>query len=390
VAPGNLLDVALTEDRNITVFSGYCKRVRFRKSNCRICLDVCPENAISLYPGPTINSGCSDCGLCQNACPTEVFQNELYTDQHLLNQARAFLGKDQPPGEKKRLCIRCQFAEGQNNGSLLVPCLGRVTENIFLGAAVSGFDEVELTKGPCSECRLKQGEKLLTDAITTSRVLLESMGLGRFSISVEEREKKKEKEEVFSRREVFSKTSKKVKDKTTSFLHHKEKAIRENVQEMLSNKRETGNGKRRSPRREFLRKLLKPKEGAGGIGAQYKPEFPWKKMEIDEKRCSACGICQALCPTGAIRKKWEHERQLTCFTSSSCTNCFLCKEACPEQAIEFEGEFFLADLLEDEERIVARVDVTSCFLCGEVITAGKSKLCPTCRKRQVQPMHIKV
>jgi formate hydrogenlyase subunit 6/NADH:ubiquinone oxidoreductase subunit I/coenzyme F420-reducing hydrogenase delta subunit len=309
-----------------------------------------------------------------------------------LNQARSKLEKDRPPGEKVRLWFHCHYAEGQNNDSLLVPCLGRITENIILGAAVSGFDGVELTKGTCSECRLRQGEKSLTYAITTSRGLLESMGLGRFSISVEEREKKKEqeREEVLGRREIFSKTSKKVKDKAASFLYHKEKAIRENVQEILSNKREAGNGKRRSPRREFLRKLLKPKEGADIIVAQNKPEFPWKKIEIDEKRCSACGTCQALCPTGAIRKKREHEHQLTCFTSSSCTNCFLCREACPEQAIAFEGGFSLADLLEDEEKIVARVDVTSCFLCGEVITAGKSKLCPTCRKRQVQPMHIKV
>lgn len=390
MAPGNLLDVALTEDRNITVYSGYCMRVRFRNSNCRICLEVCPENSISLNPGPTINSGCSDCGLCQNACPTEVFQNELSTDRHLLNQARSFLEKDQPPGEKSRLWIHCRLAEGQHNDSLLVPCLGRITENIILGAAVSGFDGVELTKGACSECRLKQGGKLLTYAISTSRVLLESMGLGRFSISVEEREQRKGKEEVLSRREIFSKTSKKVKDKAASFLYHKEKALRENVQEILSYKRKAGNGKRRSPRREFLRQLLKPKKGANRIVALYRPEFPWKKIEIDEKRCSACGTCQALCPTGAIRKKWEHESQLTCFSSSSCTNCFLCQEACPEQAIAFEGEFSLADLLEDEEKIVARVDVASCFLCGEVITAGKSKLCPTCRKRQVQPMCIKV
>ncbi len=390
MAAGDLLDIALNEDRHITVFPGYCKRVRFRKSNCRICLDVCPENAISLHPGPTINSGCSDCGLCQNACPTEVFQNELSTDWHLLNQARSFLGKDRPPGEKRRLRIHCHFTEGQNSDSLSVPCLGRITENILLGAAVSGFDGVELARGICTECRLKQGEKLLTYAITTSRGVLESMGLGRFSIRVMERKIKKEKKEVLSRREIFSKTSKKVKDKAAFFLYHKEKAIRENVQEILGNKREAGNGKRRSPRREFLRKLLKPKKGANGIVAQYKPDFPWKKIEIDEERCSACGTCQALCPTGAISKKREQGSELAYFTGSSCTNCFLCKEACPEHAIQFEEKFSLVDLLEDEEIVVARVDVTSCFLCGEVITAGKGKLCSTCRKRQVHPMHIKV
>lgn len=385
----NLLDVALSEGRNINLFSGHCKRVRFRKSDCRRCLEVCPENAISLDPGPTINSGCSDCGFCLNACPTEVFRNELSTDRHLLNQARSFLGKARRAGERERLFIHCHLAESQNIDSLPVPCLGRITENIILGAAVSGFDDVNLTKGDCSGCRLKQGEELLTYAVTSSRVLLERLGLGRFSISIEEREKKKGKEEVFSRRDIFSRTSKKVKEKATSFLYQKERAIRENVQEILGNKRETGNGKRRSPRREFLRELLKPKEGTDVIVPPYEPELPWKKMGIDEKRCSACRACQALCPTGAISKKREHGRQLAFFNSSSCTNCFLCKEACPEQAIEFEGNISLVDLLEDEEKIVARVDLTSCVICGEVMTAGKSKLCSTCRKRQMQTMYVK-
>lgn len=390
MAPGNLLDVALTEDRNITVHSGFCKRVRYRKSDCRICLEVCPENAISLSPGPAINGGCSDCGLCLNACPTEAFRNDLSTDRHLLNQSRSSLEKDRTPGGKRKLFIHCHLAERRNEDSLPVPCLGRITENVILGAAVSGFDGVELTKGACSGCRLKQGEKLLIDAITTSRGLLENTGLGRFLIDVKEREKKEGKEEVLSRRDVFSRTSRKVKEKAVSFLHRKESAVRENVQEMLGKGREAGNGKRRSPKREFLRDLLEPIGETVGIVEENKPKLFWKRMGIDESKCSTCGTCQILCPTGAVFGKRRDGCQTHYFNSALCTNCFLCREACPGQAIVFEGDVSLADLLRDEAEIVARVDLGSCMNCGEDITAGKGALCPTCRKRQVRPVHVKV
>ena len=104
MAAGFVLNVVLNEAHNICVIPGFCQRVRFRKSNCQRCLEICPENAISLNPGPAINSGCTDCGLCLNACPTEVFRHEFHTDRYLLNQARAIFGKDrhQPQAEKKR------------------------------------------------------------------------------------------------------------------------------------------------------------------------------------------------------------------------------------------------------------------------------------------------
>lgn len=388
MAPGNLLEVVLSQDRNIKVDAGYCKRVRYRKSDCRICLEICPENAISLNPGPTINGDCSDCGLCRAACPTEVFRDDHSTDRRLLNQAKSRSGKA-PPEQDKRLSIHCHLAEGRNADSLPVPCLGTVTENIHLGAAISGFDEVELTKGICSGCRLKRGETMLLDAVTTSRALLESVGAGRVVIRVVERAKKKGNEEILSRRDVFSRTSRKVMDKAASFLHRKESAIREDVQEILGDKREAGNGKRRSPRRELLRTLLKSKAGVNGLAARNRTEFPWRRMEVDEKRCAACGTCRALCPTGAISRNVEQGRHLACFTRSSCANCFLCREACPEQAIAFEGGLTLADLLDDDADVVARVDLTSCVACGEGMPAGNGRFCPTCRKRQVQPMHGK-
>ena len=375
----DILNLILNETPHIIAFPGSCKRVRFRKNNCQRCVDICPEKVISLNSGPTINHSCSDCGLCQNVCSTEVFQNELCTDQYLLNQAQSFLDQDKSSGGKKTVTFYCHQAENEYEHSLFIPCLGRITENIILGVALSGFDEVILIKGICSQCRLKQGDGLLTNALLVAHGLLEGSGLEKFSVGVKEKGKKKER--ILGRREIFSQISDQVKNKATSFLYHREKDFQRRLAGNLQNE----DGKRVSPRRRLLEKLLGQKDWQKAMVLRYRPEFPWGNIKIDEKICSICGTCLVLCPTGAISKKLEEGSQTFYFKSSLCTNCSLCKEACPQKAIDFEEDFALAGLLEGDAKIVATVELTSCLGCGEIIPAGRGKLCPTCRKRQGWP-----
>ena len=380
-----LINAFLNEDLNIRVVTGLCQQARFRKSDCRRCLVICPEKAIFLNPGPVINKGCSDCGLCLNACPTEVFRHELHTDLYLLNQARALLGKyrHQPAAEKKRLLIHCQLAENRDTNSLLLPCLGRLTATIILGAALSGFDEAVLTKGICSRCRYGQGEKLLTDSIAASRVLLESAGLADFEIRITQKEQ--DEEAPLGRREIFSEISDKVKNKAASFLYRREKAIREKLGHCPESK--TGRGY--LPQRQLLRRLLEQNRPQKDTMVEYNPEFPWGKIKIEHRQCSGCCTCAALCPTGAVSKKIENNCLFLYFNSALCTNCSVCRAACPEHAIDFEEDFAIEDILAQEPTVVAAIKLNTCLVCGELIAAPKGKLCSTCRKRQTWPMYVK-
>ena len=361
------LNAVLKETHNICVSPGFCQRVRFRKSNCQRCLEFCPENAISLNPGPIINSGCTDCGLCLNVCPTEVFRHEFHTDRYLLNQAIAIFGKDrhQLQAKKKELVFHCHRAEKRHSNSLGLQCLGRITANIILGGALAGFDEAVLTKGICSQCRFQKGEKLLTNSIAVCRVLLESAGLGRFAISIKEKEK--DKEAPLDRRELFSIISHKVKEKAASFLYHQEKAIREK----LARSPENETGKRLSPERDSLRKLLKQNRPENTMVVKYNPKFPWGKIKIEQDKCSACGTCAALCPMGAISKNMKNDCQLLYFNSSLCTNCSLCRAACPENAIGFEDDFDLADIIAEEATVVASIQLGTCIICGQISAQEK-------------------
>ena len=52
-------------------------------------------------------------------------------------------------------------------------------------------------------------------------------------------------------------------------------------------------------------------------------------IEIDIKRCNACGFCEGVCPNGAITV----DRECASIDANLCTECGACIEACPRNVI---------------------------------------------------------
>jgi len=381
---GIILDAVLDETHHVSVTSELCKRVRFRRSTCQNCVDVCPDNAITLSPGPGINDNCSNCGLCQNACPTEVFQNDVNWDRHLFKQVESLLSKDQTSGVKKRLFIHCSQAKKQNKNSLAIHCLGKLSENVFLGAVLSGLTEMNLAKGHCSQCHLKNGETLLTSSMTTSREMVENIGLNKLALRLIEAQKDSFKDAPITRRELFSKiVHRETVDATSVLSEQADGDIANTPLEMKA-------GTRPSPKREVLRNLIKQNGRGNNNVNTIHQALPWKKMKVDEANCVACAICVNVCPTGALTKIFENNQVVRHLDSSLCTNCYLCQEACPERVISFEKAYAATDLNKAHTYVVARIDMTSCAICGETIPARRGVICTTCEKRQISPMFMNV
>ena len=386
---GILLSAVLDETQHVSVTAELCKRVRFRRSTCQNCVDVCPDNAITLSPGPSINDNCSNCGLCQNACPTEVFEGDVNRDQLLLRQVKSLFGKDQTLGTKKGLFIHCSQAKKQNKCSLAINCLGNMSENIFLGAALSGMARMNLVKGRCSQCHLKNGETLLANSMITSQEIVEHIGLKKLALSLNEAQKDSIKDAPLTRRELFSKITHRETVGATSVLSEQANG------EIASTQLEMKNGTRPSPKREILRSLIKQNvikhNGRGNTNVNIiQQALPWKKMKVDEANCVACAICVNVCPTGALTKVFENNQVVRHLDTSLCTNCYLCQEACPERVISFEEAYVAADLIKEQTYVVARIDMTSCAICGETIPARRGEICTTCEKRQISPMFMNV
>jgi ferredoxin len=377
--------LAQTQGPGVSVSPELCQKVRFPKSTCRRCVEICPEKAISLDPGPQISDLCSGCDLCVRACPTEVFESELYPDGYLLDRVASLLDSHEGTGNGRKLSIYCQRAERPSTGAVGVPCLGIVGENVLFGAALAGFEEVILIRGSCERCHLKPAENLIRSSTRRARALARGTGLGEVSFTTEEREK--ERYTPVGRREMLEGITNRLRTSARTIASEEGTRVREREQTEPGLNRDSGAGG--SPRRTLLRSLLHNWQWEGAHPVSYDRELPWARMRVDEDRCTACGTCAAVCPTSAVHTAWEGESYILSFKSSACTNCSLCRDACAEEAIDFEAEFWIADIFQDEPEVVATIRSGWCTICGDVSPVGTGEVCPTCERRQVSAAHLK-
>jgi len=57
-----------------------------------------------------------------------------------------------------------------------------------------------------------------------------------------------------------------------------------------------------------------------------------REIKRNQKRCTHCGACTAVCPTGAL--SIERPEMLVLFDQKKCSICELCVPACPTRAME--------------------------------------------------------
>ena len=55
---------------------------------------------------------------------------------------------------------------------------------------------------------------------------------------------------------------------------------------------------------------------------------------VDTTRCSGCGVCIEVCPSGAISLTDGSSHDLACIDETVCTDCETCLDACPTRALQ--------------------------------------------------------
>jgi len=376
------------EQLNVPVpITDLCKRVRFRQSQCSICVDICSVDAITFPLGPEISENCIGCGLCQVACPTEAFEGALNADQMLVDLLHF---QEDGKNIKHNLYMHCSQAEADNNHSLALNCLGNLTENALLAVTGSAVEQLLATTGRCSECSLNQGKLLFDKAAQTYAQLSTMVPFSKVKVAIREKPYNQKQQKpcgeasTKSRREFFRTITDTVVKQAANVVVKKE----QQVKALLQNNVDTiEQRKRLSPQREVLRELLDGLRGDShevGLGIK----IPWKKMVVDEAHCVGCGICVNVCPTGALIKETDSTELTRYINNALCTNCGVCAEACPQDVIRFEQVYRLNDIIDDKLQVIAKVALNNCAICGETIPVSEGEVCTTCQKRQIVPIFM--
>jgi coenzyme F420-reducing hydrogenase delta subunit/ferredoxin len=166
-------------------------------SSCSVCSTLCPYQALARDAETgkiTLDiAKCQVCGLCYANCPASVI-SVLYYD---LDSLVAYLERAQQEYDSDTLVIMCRGSAPDTKGvarlfgvsefiPLLVPCVGRVPDELYLRALLMGIKKIGVLACDEDYCRFERGSAVARREITAMNILLDQLGYGRDVITLKE------------------------------------------------------------------------------------------------------------------------------------------------------------------------------------------------------------
>ena len=156
-------------------------------SSCSICSSLCPYEALK----KDVETGkitlditkCQVCGLCYSNCPARAI-DILYYD---LDSLIKYLERAKQEYASDTLVIMCRGSAPDTAGveeifgvskfiPLLVPCVGRIPDEIYLNALLMGIGKINVLACDEDYCRFDRGSSVTARKIITLNLLLGQFG----------------------------------------------------------------------------------------------------------------------------------------------------------------------------------------------------------------------
>ena len=352
---------ALRTER-IQVVPTRCSAVRHRKSSCRLCVDVCVADAISIARNKiSIDpNACVSCGACTTVCPTEALVPLDPTDVELYARARAAM--DACDGTLVISCARiasrreadpARFAE--------VPCLARVEESALTQLVADGAQEIILVDGTCKTCKYRATGQVIDDTVDAANEIFATLGADLRVVRASSYPSCALVDDASglygsSRRGFFGQATGAAKDAAGKTVEH---VLRTGAAQSVPG----------------LRDLLKVNDD--GTLPQFEPERHTGLLDamaelgepvadelftrrfgcvsIDREKCNSCAMCTVFCPTHALVKSEDEPTEqggiVLEFSAMLCVQCGLCRDVCLRKCLDVSWAVPTADLFDFEPRI---------------------------------------
>jgi ferredoxin len=342
---------------NILLDASSCVRYYAKNSQCNLCEEICPtdavevgESLVSLY-----QDRCIGCGGCVGVCPTEALSLPN------LNISEFFF--DFLKSDESVLSCKSNFV-----------CLAGL--NVEYLIALSTLKEITLDLGHCQECEiskscLAQIEKNITEA----NITLSAIGVR--GIKKEYLGLVKTKDKDTNRREFFNIFSLKGAVETKRKFDASVEALQTPQKKLSSEITQAIREKKIPQKRKLLFTVLKRVKKPSSYISLYENEISFVSTKSIDDSCDNCSLCYRLCPTSALSSDAKHSKIL--FDDMMCVKCKLCHDVCERDSIKLE-KFSTKEFFEPSEKELKRFDIVKCDECGNPFTfLGGERICRRCR-----------
>jgi|GEM_PF-2667631 len=358
-------------DRRPHIHNELCNRIRFSESHCEKCLSACPAGA--LHIGDDIleidNSSCTGCLFCVASCPNEVFSTSSGAERKKSEQPDfLYCWAMIPRGTK----IPADLP------SSIIPCLGSIPPRMILDRVLRKKSPLKVATRSCALCEMKQGESSFRKREREIHELLSILGIGDLPL-VTTRGTDKEERDVL---EIVHKQWKYLEEKNAIsrrdlLLHFRERMVKRELP------KETDSALTTRPRPTDTMQCVTALTQCNGANASSSKTIPFLREIHIEESCTGCGVCAALCPTGALSVKKTRDSSELLWRAAHCSRCDLCTEACGKRAIRFLPGVELEKIARETVTVIKRFYNHMCPECRTSFLSPHTKAqCPCCSKTE--------
>lgn len=315
-----------------------CLRNEYFHNDCRLCIDICPEEAFDIYHGKLklSNEKCTACSSCIGGCPTEALSVETFDPNRFTIE---FANSDTEKISKKTN----------------VPCVAVFDTHHFIVMMLRSDKSITVDISDYEEGDIKS---VIVERIESANRFVADLGLEK-GIKIVEIE-----DSVTSRRALFKKVIGAVNQ-----LQEEGDVAQQFIKDTKS-------------KIPFKVTLLKNtlKQQLGNL----------EKTEVDNsyeifinkeitKACNNCGECVQFCPTEALTYTSNSDEII--YQMGKCINCTICNDICKVDAVINieEKPFDLVTYAFDRGESLIKHDLRVCRVCKCAFAyTGGDMICSRC------------
>ena len=357
-----------------------------KRRDCSLCVDHCPVNAISINTTLEIDHDkCVHCGLCLRLCPVGA----LVGEDGFSKLIRCFQFMESTDCVEF-VCSQNPNAELGSDGNLLVlqvdRCLAAYGPSVFLFLQAIGIHRIILRLDGCEKCKIGSVKKDLLQAKDDAESFFLASESTQLNIEVIEKIAP-----AFHKRPVIQINNPSINRR--GFLSLFSKQSINFLSKLLELSPESNKGGRcPSDERFRLIKLIKiiTKDVTEGQQLEIAKRLKICSISIND-RCSACGVCADVCPTGALSYHVDDEGMFQIkFSPLNCVNCGICADCCEMGAIKV-NETHTSNQSQSvfdiqNQALLRSGELKRCKRCHvQYSSVNISDLCPICEQRLTNP-----